>query len=478
MIVEDRAAQTQPTQNTPPPLPVATPMGGFHINTEIDDLVNGHGFSHLMKTFAFMLQHRGGDKENESAFRDLSLCCKAWFGVDIRFKIVDTTGEYQFFGFRFVPSTTYLWNCIDQALSVTSSWESQMGWGTNAAAEKMIMPNTMILCEIDKKVFYDLSNKFTPVDIATMFLYQLEWGLTNTNRIELVTALLKKKITSENMDHRLVEFLKVPPCRNLLMIPYAAAHMYTNFLTKVPASSIASYGNMASRYSDLINKLIGRYGKQNLINRPREELYGTVMNIINWIYEGVNDLKFSTVRFRKNLIDHMKGIASPGMENIMMMVFQSFSKMVTLKYDPLTVQESATMNPEMEAMRDKVMCDMLKEKYERVCEGLNHQFIDDKGFALKVTQQQIDEIRIEVSTISTAEDKIFLLERLYKLIGTIENAMDMLSDRKTSHRVRQSKNELLRMKDECQSVRQMILNTPIGPKRYGLFVQYPAGYEG
>ena len=473
-----------PVQGSPmPPF-----IGGFRINTDIDSLTSGANFTHLTKVFAFILQHKDNEKEIKNALRDLKVSTKAWFGVEVEFSIIDTTSEFQFFGFRFIPNFTTLQLMSNRPISGTNrvDWIPRDDSAQSSILGPLSSPGCL-LCEIDRKMFYDPSNKFSPIDITTMFLYQLEWGLTDSNRTDMVTTLIREKITSENIDHRLVEFLHTPPSKNLLMIPYAIATMYTNFITKVPNSSIVSYGDMPARYNSLMNKLIGRYGKLQLINRPKEDLYGSIMNVINWIYDSVNDLKYSTMRFRKNLIDHMKSASSPGLSKIMLSVYRSFDASVKLAFEPSTATEAYSVfksadfekyTPEMKKMYENMLTDLMKKKWEHICEGINHQFTDDRGFALKVNQQQIDEIRVEVSTISTPEDKIFLLERLYKLIGTINNAQDMLADRKTAHRVRQNKQELQRMAEECQAVRQMILNTPIGPKRYGLFVQYPAGYEG
>jgi hypothetical protein len=97
---------------------------------------------------------------------------------------------------------------------------------------------------------------------------------------------------------------------------------------------------------------------------------------------------------------------------------------------------------------------------------------------MKADKQEIDELRVRVASIDSVNDKVFLLERLHKQYAIIDNALAMLNDPKASHKVKQTKTELLKLKDELDLIRQLIFKAPAGRMRFGLFVQYPEGYEG
>lgn len=93
----------------------------------------------------------------------------------------------------------------------------------------------------------------------------------------------------------------------------------------------------------------------------------------------------------------------------------------------------------------------------------------------KVTQKDIDLIRVEAEAISSTDDKYYLMERLHKYIETIDEQLEQLEGSAESSR---NKDKLLELQGYAQEVRKYIMGRPVGPKRYGLFVEYPEGYEG
>ena len=95
-----------------------------------------------------------------------------------------------------------------------------------------------------------------------------------------------------------------------------------------------------------------------------------------------------------------------------------------------------------------------------------------------VSQEALDMIRIEIDSIESTDDKLFLMEKLYKHINAIENAIEGYGAEKLNDREAKEQAQLLRLKEAVQDLRQRILNHPVKPQRYGLFIKYPEGYEG
>jgi len=94
----------------------------------------------------------------------------------------------------------------------------------------------------------------------------------------------------------------------------------------------------------------------------------------------------------------------------------------------------------------------------------------------RVTQKDLDLIRIEAEDVKTHDDKYFLMEKLHKYIEALDAQVDALDyDSSVPAKERE---KLLSLQRYSQEVRQFIMSRPIGPRRYGLFVEYPEGYEG
>ena len=102
-------------------------------------------------------------------------------------------------------------------------------------------------------------------------------------------------------------------------------------------------------------------------------------------------------------------------------------------------------------------------------------FKDKKADA---SQEALDMIRIEIDSIESTDDKLFLMEKLYKHVNAIEKALEEYGAEKLSDREAKEQAELLRLKEAAQDLRQRILDHAVQPQHYGLFIKYPKGYEG
>lgn len=107
----------------------------------------------------------------------------------------------------------------------------------------------------------------------------------------------------------------------------------------------------------------------------------------------------------------------------------------------------------------------------------SHMFGSSKSDK-KVTQEDLDMIRIKMEDIDSTEDKTFLLEKLYQYIRGIDSELKSFDPSSDSSEAEERKAELLRLKEDAQDIRKQIISRQLPSGHYGLFVQYPKGYEG
>ena len=94
----------------------------------------------------------------------------------------------------------------------------------------------------------------------------------------------------------------------------------------------------------------------------------------------------------------------------------------------------------------------------------------------KVTQKELDLIRVEAEAIKTTDDKYFAMERLHKYLEFLDSQIDTWEE--TGDYSKREYEKILALQKYAQEIRQYIMSRPIGPRRMGLFVEYPEGYEG
>jgi hypothetical protein len=182
------------------------------------------------------------------------------------------------------------------------------------------------------------------------------------------------------------------------------------------------------------------------------------------------------------MVQRIVGCSSPRAKEILIAIYKEFTDSVTRVF----AEESAIfdvlhprpMTPQRKALEEANLAAQWKKRLQIAQENANFKYLDDKGYAKPVDIRELDEIRVGIQDIDSVEDKVFLLERLHEQLGRLDNALSMLEDKKLAHKVKQSKGDLLKRKDDMELIRQLIFKAPVGKMRYGLFIKYPQGYEG
>ncbi|MNT38138.1 hypothetical protein D3C72_1743210 [compost metagenome] len=111
-----------------------------------------------------------------------------------------------------------------------------------------------------------------------------------------------------------------------------------------------------------------------------------------------------------------------------------------------------------------------------VSEGFRELF-DPKTRKLKrLSQSDMDILYIQIGRIANEDDKIYVLDIIYDYLDLVHVGLDMIQSG-GKDRVPVSKETLTSYKTQLEKFRKDVLSTQVPPKKYGLFIQYPKGYE-
>ena len=113
----------------------------------------------------------------------------------------------------------------------------------------------------------------------------------------------------------------------------------------------------------------------------------------------------------------------------------------------------------MVAMQEKIADAKIAEQLNAIYEAahVDQEYIDKNGFVKKVDNKEIDIIRIEIGNIEDANDKIYLIERVYRYLSIVNYALSIIEDPELGKRVRVSKSTLTKQQRELEDLRELVL---------------------
>lgn len=431
------------------------------IQTNLESIVNGMEFQELSDKFDNIIHTRDEDAIEASLYH-IARILKRIFNIETKFSIIDRTGQSPFFGFNLFPtfedikdiSVKVLSNSADDIIDI---WQNIDDW----------------YVEIDSNILYNSSKQFNAKEIATLLLYRIEQVVFNYELPEKVTMIVRQALTS--LDYRSNAVARSAICRDLYIIPFLTAAGYVNYTRDLPVDSmLRATPESEQRYRVAFNKILTNFGMLETVDRNATEFEHTLNYVLLMIFESINDMKYSTRTLRFNVKKYVDGLLSNYVKAVMKKIFIKFTN-VNGKVPALEAS-----NPKMKEMQEKIAEQHIVEQVQAIYESTKiiQEFIDKHGFVKKVDNKEIDIIRIEISDMETSDDKIFLIERVYKFLSIVNYSLSLLDDPELGKRVRVSKSMLQKQKSELEELRQTILEAKIAPKKYGLYVKYPVGYEG
>ena len=441
---------------------------------QLTEIVSGEMFTRLVKAFGDISADKDNKKEISENCEEIKRVLRADFGIETTVCVLSPVDQIGFFGFNVYPNPKDAKAIIDALINnnphaIKSIWQHIIRWHL----------------EIDGRFFYDM-NKITPSEMAALLLYNIE-SVVFDYQTPLDTAMAIINYRNK-MDYLTTFITESERLRNIFIIPFLIGCADTNYVFANPKkletlnreSIISTTPQIKKSYMSGVKKILDYYGKMEIIDRSVFTRKKKVEAILYWIYEGLNDLRYSSLRMKVNLQRHMIACRSPLIRMIFkQMIFNISDVQGKLSNQRNAAEESTVvMNPELQKLEESIETGYWKNYIATMESKASDDMFDSSGNVKKVSQEDLDRIYVEIDNISSTDDKIYLLERLYKYISIIDYSLDILEDKKLSKRVKVSKDKLLRMEKFAYDTKERILNYRIAPEEYGLYIKYPSGYDG
>lgn len=391
---------------------------------------------------------------------------------DIEFKVIisdNTTNE--FYGVNVFPTydnvnklSRSIINDKSEVANVISVWQKSPMW----------------YVEIDSILITDISKSFNPSDIVSLIIHEIMRTIYSGVAPSIINEVFRYEYMKLNAEMRaLFSNAKIQQILNLVIIESCVSKCY-NYINddtdlKICEDAICKFG-YRDDYNRTLDKIV-RYFNNDLINRSEKEVKKDLSIVINWAIENIRQLECTKEDLKDALRTEMLRTNSTIVKNYIRILHKHFFEGVIDQYRVL-LSEQFTDAPKDVVSEIQAM-ESLMSLYKKIVTEAAGNIFDKNGKIKKISQLDIDVLAVDAERIETADDKIYLLDRLYIMLQTVEAGLEYIeSDNKMDKaKVSQSKNTLLDMQKQLLRLREQILATRIIEKEYGVFVKYPKGYE-
>ena len=406
-------------------------------------------------------------EETLSNLNQIETILKRLFDVDIHVNLVKNENN-KFFGISVYPGTDTMDKIVDKVVNIDipsskiiDIWANNKEW----------------YLEIDSLLLNGFGINASPSECVGLMLHEIGrviysntiiQSLINTIRFKVVKLNYVTKKILENQRIKKLFYLSIMEICNTKNFSYK-----DEASEKVSDRFVVQY-DYREELDNFLEKLISVYGN-NMINRTSDDVEIDTKVMVNWVILNIRKLEFRKKELRETLKVEIMTTPSPLAKRVLQNIYVSFFGTATDKYRELLSEQFNEVATDV--VSEIAANERLEKFFESITQEAALSIFDKMGRIKKVNQLDIDIIYADISRISTTDDKIYLLDKVYIQMDKINTALDYIEMGKTD-KVKQSKSTLQNMKKQLERIRQEILATRIVDKQYGVFIKYPVGYQG
>ena len=413
------------------------------------------------ETFLFVeecmrnIQH---EKDVQANARLIENAVKREYNIQVKINIINNKKE--FFGMCVYPSPEEI-----EKMTEVVMFSDNFNYRDMEKLHKEFMIKGAKVVEIDSMLLYDQNINATPGEITAIFLHELGHVVASNSMVNKFIRL--REYMDNKFDSKTRRIISEMRCTvfmrglfNVLTLQIFSHQLNMNLIKEKEADDLALKEGYGPELVSILNKLITN-GKGSKIKRTEREKDKDVEITVDWVVANIKELEFRRDRLKRSILFLKMNTPSIYLSTWMEKIHDNLFG----KDDRNMVQKALVIN-------EAFILSNLKNKKMKAPSGA----MDSSGRVKKLNPRDLDIYRAELERVNTVDDKIFLLERLYDLLDVAEYAKYMLQE--DPRRVMQSE---VTIDNYIKMIHELIADTNakyIGKEKYGLFVKYPADFEG
>ena len=393
------------------------------------------------------------EKEITKNIRLIESSIKREFDVRVQLNIIEN--KKRFFGMCVYPCPEEISKLTDMLL------QSNVNMASVEKVHRDFVMNGTHIVEVDSILLYDHNINASAGEITAILLHEIGHILTSNAivcRFERAKEYMTVKSRGINKLVRGTEFVR--NAFNIATLQIFSNHFNAQLAKERKADELAFKCGYGEELENILGKLIAN-GQGERVKRSEKDMDKDIEITIDWLIVNVKELKYRKDRLHKSI--KMLKLNTPSvylrdqLDKIHRNVFKNDEKEM--------VEKVAVIN-------EAFLLSNINNKKVKAPNGA----LDSSGRVRKLHPRDLDIYRAELERVDTVDDKIFLLERLYDLLDVADYAKYMVANE--PRRVTQSEQTIDAYISHIHEIINEVNKKRITKTKYGLFIKYPADYEG
>lgn len=403
------------------------------------------------------IQH---EKEINKNIKLIENAIKREFDIQLEISIIDN--KKTFFGMCIYPSPEEMDVLTDILINTSDNTKSGFKFSDAERIHREYMTKTAKVVEIDSMLLYDHNINATAGEITAILLHELGHIVSSNSMINRLTRAKEYlMVKCDNKTRRLIPIIPmIPQLFSLVVLQIFSYQFNVQLLKEKQADELALKEGYGEELFSVLGKLIAN-GKGDQVKKSNKEIDKDVEVTIDWLIVNIKELEYRKDRLKRSL--KILKLTSPS---------KHLARQISYIADSIFRHDDEKMVEKAVMINEAFIFSNLKSKKMKAPSGA----MDNGGRVRKLVARDLDIYRAELERVNTVDDKIFLLERLYDLLDVAEYALYMLET--DPRRVMQSESTIKNYIDTVQDIIRLTNEKKISKEKYGLFIKYPADYEG
>lgn len=397
------------------------------------------------------IQH---EKSVDKNIKLIENAIKREFDITLDISIMDN--KKQFFGMCVYPSQEEI-NMLTNMLLETNV---KMADVERLHIEFMTKGKQVV--EIDSMLLYDHNLQATAGEITAILLHEIGHIIASNSticRFERAKEYMTMKF--DNKTRKLVPIIPmITKVFNIATLQIFSNHFNVQLMKEKKADELAVKEGYGEELHNILGKLIAN-GKGDRVKRSQKEMDKDVELTIDWLIVNIKELEYRKDRLKRSIKSLKLSTPSKYLRDWLDKIHDGIFK----KDQEKMVEKAAVIN-------EAFILSNLNNKKLKAPSGAT----DASGRVRRLVPRDLDIYRAELERVGTVDDKIFLLERLYDLLDIAEYAKYMLEY--NPKKVMQSEETINMYIAHVHEIINEVNARKIARTKYGLFIKYPADYEG
>lgn len=398
------------------------------------------------------IQH---EKEVNKNLKLIQNTVKREYGISLDITILDN--KKSFFGMCIYPSTGEI-ELLTKAMM--SAPNSKVKYNDLEKLHREFMMKATMVVEIDFMLLYDSNLNASAGEVTAILLHEIGHIVASNsviNRMRRAKEYMMTKFDS-NIRRLIGQMPMIDNLFGLVSLQIFSNQLNIQLLKEKQADELALKEGYGEDLFSILGKLIAN-GKGDHIKRSNKEIDKDIEVTIDWLVVNIKELQY-----RKNRLKHslkLLKLTTPS---------KYLSNAISNIHDRLFKHDEDRVVATL--VNEAFILSSIRNKKFKAPSGA----MDSSGRVKRLVSRDLDIYRAELERVNTVDDKIFLLERLHDLLDIAEYAKYMLETE--PRRVMQSEQTIDQYIASLNDLIRATSNKNISKEKYGLYIKYPADYEG